>query len=172
VSTMLTESGFSIASPMRLFKGLVRLNRGCKTISSLFEGLSVLTTVVCPMAVLGGAGRWRLTTKRRLYLLTMSKAHCILVFVIPAKEPTMPILSPKRQVTLPKELCDRLRVRPGDQVEFLEHNGRITILKKARGSSAGVLRHLKPDTRFSDEESLRDALASKRAKATAKRRAA
>lgn len=84
----------------------------------------------------------------------------------------MPILSPKRQVTLPKELCDRLRVRPGDQVEFLEHNGRITILRKAKGASAGVLRRLKPDTRFSDEESLRGALASKRAKATAKRRAA
>jgi AbrB family looped-hinge helix DNA binding protein len=43
---------------------------------------------------------------------------------------TMPIVSPKRQVTLPKALCDRLRVRPGDQVEFLEHNGRMTILKK------------------------------------------
>ena len=52
----------------------------------------------------------------------------------------MPILSPKRQVTLPKELCDRLRVRPGDQLEFLEHNGRITILKKARGTSAAVLK--------------------------------
>ena len=84
----------------------------------------------------------------------------------------MPILSPKRQVTLPKELCDRLRVRPGDHVEFLEHNGRITILKKTRGASAGVLRHLKADMRLSDAESLRDALDSKRAKATAKRRAA
>ena len=84
----------------------------------------------------------------------------------------MPILSPKRQVTLPKDLCDRLQVRPGDQLEFLEHNGRITILKKARGSSAAVLEHLKADARFSDEESLRDALAGKRAKGLAKRRAA
>jgi AbrB family looped-hinge helix DNA binding protein len=84
----------------------------------------------------------------------------------------MPVLSPKRQVTLPKELCDRLRVEPGDQVEFLEHKGRITIFKKMRGASAGVLRRLKADARFSDEESLRDALASKRAKVTAKRRAA
>ena len=71
-----------------------------------------------------------------------------------------------------KELCDRLRVRPGDLVEFLEHNGRITILKKTRGASAGVLRHLKADTRFSDEESMRDALARRRAKVAAKRRAA
>ncbi len=84
----------------------------------------------------------------------------------------MPILSPKRQVTLPKQLCDRLRVRPGDQVEFLEHNGCITILKKTRGASTGVLRHLKADARFSDAESLQGALDSKRAKAMAKRRAA
>jgi AbrB family looped-hinge helix DNA binding protein len=84
----------------------------------------------------------------------------------------MPILSPKRQVTLPKELCDRLRVRPGDQVEFLEHGGRITVLKKTRGASEGVVRHLKADGRFSDTESLHDALDSKRTKAVAKRRAA
>ena len=76
----------------------------------------------------------------------------------------MPILSPKRQVTLPKELCDRLRVRPGDLIEFLEHNGRITILRKAKGSSAAVLKHLKADLRFSDDESLRDALESNQAK--------
>lgn len=84
----------------------------------------------------------------------------------------MPILSPKRQVTLPKELCDRLRVRPGDHVEFLEHNGRINIVKPARGTSAAVLRHLKANPRISDEESLRDALSSKRSTGTTKRRAA
>lgn len=84
----------------------------------------------------------------------------------------MPILSPKRQVTLPKVLCDRLRVRPGDDLEFLEHNGRITILKKKRGSSAAVLKRLTPEARYSDEASLRDALKGKRAKGAAKRRAA
>ena len=81
-------------------------------------------------------------------------------------------MSPKRQVTLPKELSDRLQVRPGDQVELLEHNGRITIVKKRTGASPGVLKHLKADTRFSDEESLRDALTRKRAKAAARRGAA
>ena len=84
----------------------------------------------------------------------------------------MPILSSKRQVTLPKELCDRLLVRPGDHLDFLEHNGRITILKKAKGSSAAVLKHIKADARFSDEESLRDALERKRAKSAARKRAA
>ena len=55
----------------------------------------------------------------------------------------MSILSQKRQVTLPKELCDRLSVQPGDDLAFLEYQGRITIVKKAKGSSDGALRHLK-----------------------------
>jgi len=84
----------------------------------------------------------------------------------------MPILSAKRQLTLPKELCDRLGVRPGDHLDFLEHHGRITILKKKRGASAGVLRHLRAEGRFSDDESLQDALGRKRAKGIAKRRGA
>src|SRR5437868_7484138 len=116
------------------------------------------------------SGRWRAASGQQSLLLTRSKAYCILSHS--GQGPTMPILSPKRQVTLPKELCDRLRVRPGDQVEFLEHNGRITILKKARGASAAVLGHLKADARYSDEESLRDVLARKHPKAAAKRRAA
>ncbi len=33
----------------------------------------------------------------------------------------MPMLSPKRQVAIPKELCDRLHVRPGDEIDFVEH---------------------------------------------------
>lgn len=69
----------------------------------------------------------------------------------------MPILSSRRQVTLPKELCERLRVLSGDVLDILEHNSRITILKRAKGRSAGVLKHLKADPRFSDVESLQDA---------------
>ena len=44
VSTMLTESGLSIALPVRHFKGLVRRNGGCKPTSTAFRVLSVLTT--------------------------------------------------------------------------------------------------------------------------------
>ena len=84
----------------------------------------------------------------------------------------MPTLSPKRQITLPKALCDRLQVSPGDELEILEHKGRITILKKMKGSSAGVLKHLKVDRRFSDEDSLHDVLVSKLSKVETKRRAA
>ena len=84
----------------------------------------------------------------------------------------MSVLSPKRQVTLPKELCDRLLVAPGDDLDILEHNGRITILKKVKGRSAGVLQHLKPDLRHSDEESRQDVLTKRRASAVTKQRAA
>jgi AbrB family looped-hinge helix DNA binding protein len=74
----------------------------------------------------------------------------------------MPILSPKRQVTLPKELCDRLRVQPGDDLDILEYQGRITILKRVKGASAGVLGKTRVDRRYSDAESLADTLRKRR----------
>ena len=52
VSTMLTESESSIPLRLRDFKGPGRPNRGCKTTSPLFQGLSVLTSVGCLMAML------------------------------------------------------------------------------------------------------------------------
>ena len=84
----------------------------------------------------------------------------------------MPSLSQKRQVTLPKELCDRLFVQPGDDLTFLEHEGRITIIKKLKGSSDGKLRHLKGSAKYSDSESLRDTLARRHEVGRAKKRAA
>lgn len=84
----------------------------------------------------------------------------------------MNLLASGASAVFTKELCDRLRVRPGDEVEFLEHDGRITILEKRRGASAGVLRHLKADARLPDADSLRDTLDGKREKVQAKRRAA
>lgn len=74
----------------------------------------------------------------------------------------MPILSPKRQVTLPKELCDRLEVQPGDDLDILEYKGRITILKKVKGASAGALAHVRVDRRHSDAESLSETLRKRR----------
>ena len=84
----------------------------------------------------------------------------------------MPSLSQKRQVTLPKELCDRLFVQPGDDLTFLEHEGRITIIKKLKGSSDGKLRQLKGNAKYSDSESLRDALAKRHEVGRPKKRAA
>lgn len=84
----------------------------------------------------------------------------------------MPMLSPKRQITIPKELCDRLDVQPGDEIDFVEHEGRITLLKMRKGASAGVLKHLKANRRYSDEESLLDTIATRRSSTKSKRRAA
>jgi len=84
----------------------------------------------------------------------------------------MPVLSAKRQVTLPKELCDRLAVEPGDDLDIVEHNGHITILKQGKGRSAGVLKHLKPDGRYSEAASRDSAIAAagRHAGPTSKRR--
>lgn len=84
----------------------------------------------------------------------------------------MPMLSPKRQITIPKELCDRLDVQPGDEIDFVEHEGRVTLLKKRKGASAGVLKHLKANRRYTDEESLLDTIATRRSSTKSKRRAA
>ena len=73
----------------------------------------------------------------------------------------MSILSQKRQVTLPKELCDKLLVQPGDDLSFLEHSGRITIIKKVEGSSDGTLSYLGGNDKYTDDESLQDAIATK-----------
>ncbi len=84
----------------------------------------------------------------------------------------MPILSQKRQITLPKELCDRLFVQPGDDLSFLEHQGCITIIKKTKGSSDGKLRHLAGNAKYSDSESLHDTLAKKHGARNAKKHVA
>lgn len=67
-------------------------------------------------------------------------------------------VSAKRQVTLPKELCDRAGITPGDYVEIFEYLGKITVIKKVLGSSKGSLSYLKPLADVSDEESMTDAV--------------
>ncbi|MHB1567169.1 MAG: AbrB/MazE/SpoVT family DNA-binding domain-containing protein [Acidiferrobacter sp.] len=74
----------------------------------------------------------------------------------------MPLLSLKRQITIPKDVCDRLHIQPGDEVDIFEHEGRVTLIKKRRAASHGVLKHLKAERRYSDEESLIDTVASRR----------
>lgn len=70
----------------------------------------------------------------------------------------MPILSSKRQITLPKALCDRLRLKPGDSFSIDEHDGHITLMKMIRGSGWGALSHITVKTDCTDEESLLDAI--------------
>jgi antitoxin PrlF len=43
-------------------------------------------------------------------------------------------LNSKGQITLPKEIRKRLSIGPGDEVEFLEENGRYLLKKKVKAS--------------------------------------
>ena len=70
-------------------------------------------------------------------------------------------VSVKRQVTIPKKLCDQAGIHPGDMVEIFEYDGRVTVIKKELGASSGVLKHLKGDASVTDEESLQDTLEHK-----------
>lgn len=73
----------------------------------------------------------------------------------------MPIVNQKYQVTLPKDMCRRLELGPGDEISIFEHRGHVTLIKMNEGASAGALQHIKPDTRYSDEESRQHSLAVK-----------
>jgi bifunctional DNA-binding transcriptional regulator/antitoxin component of YhaV-PrlF toxin-antitoxin module len=73
----------------------------------------------------------------------------------------MPIVSSKRQVTLPIHQCREAQIGPGDEyVSYVDNLGRITIIKKHMGAAHGVIAHIKPDASISDEESLHSGLAS------------
>ena len=63
-------------------------------------------------------------------------------------------VSAKRQVTLPKELCDRTGITPGDYVEIFEYLGKITVIKKVLGTSKGSLSYLKQKFEMTDEDSM------------------
>jgi len=71
----------------------------------------------------------------------------------------MPLLSSKRQLTLPKDLCDRLALAVGDDLTILEHEGRITILKRTKGASKGVLSQAKINRDVTEAASRDDAMA-------------
>jgi len=70
-------------------------------------------------------------------------------------------VSAKRQVTIPKELCEKAGIEPGNMVEIFEVEGKVTVIKKEPGASMGVLKNLKSKAAMTDEASLQDALETK-----------
>jgi bifunctional DNA-binding transcriptional regulator/antitoxin component of YhaV-PrlF toxin-antitoxin module len=73
----------------------------------------------------------------------------------------MPIVSSKRQITLPISQCREADIGPGDEyVSFVDNLGRITIVKKQMGAAHGVIADIKPNASISDEESLHSGLGS------------
>ncbi|OED44512.1 AbrB family transcriptional regulator [Endozoicomonas sp. (ex Bugula neritina AB1)] len=67
----------------------------------------------------------------------------------------MPLISSKRQITLPAEQCRLAGLAPGDEYEsFIDNHGHITIVKKTKGAARGLLKGTKTDQRYSDETSM------------------
>lgn len=73
----------------------------------------------------------------------------------------MPIVSRKRQVTLPMEQCAIAGIQPGDEYEsFVSRKGVISIVTKRMGAAKGLLENVGVNNRVSDEGSLESALHS------------
>jgi bifunctional DNA-binding transcriptional regulator/antitoxin component of YhaV-PrlF toxin-antitoxin module len=70
----------------------------------------------------------------------------------------MPIVSSKRQITLPVAQCQSLGINPGDEVEIFIANDRLTIVKKQKGAAKGMLKHVQGDSSITDEESRQSSL--------------
>ena len=67
----------------------------------------------------------------------------------------MPVVSAKRQITLPAEQCRLAGLAPGDEYEsYVDNEGHITIVKKTKGAAKAMLKGIKTDKRLSDETSL------------------
>lgn len=71
-------------------------------------------------------------------------------------------VSMKRQITIPKILCEKIGIGPGNFVEIFEYEGNVTVIKKQVGKSAGILKQLKGDAAITDKASLQDALKNKK----------
>ncbi len=73
----------------------------------------------------------------------------------------MPKVSAKRQITLPIEQCREAGIEPGDEYSsFVDNEGHITIVRKVEGAAKGVLKGIKADKKYSDDESLQSSIAS------------
>ncbi|MDX3774724.1 AbrB family transcriptional regulator [Chromatiaceae bacterium AAb-1] len=67
----------------------------------------------------------------------------------------MPIVSQKRQVTLPLEQCSIAGIQPGDEYEsFVSRKGVISIVTKRKGAAKGILKGIPVDDQVNEEESL------------------
>lgn len=71
----------------------------------------------------------------------------------------MPIVSAKRQITLPIDQCRVAGIEPGDEYQsFIDNDGHITIVKKVAGAAHGLLSGVKGDPKMSDEASMQSGI--------------
>lgn len=71
-------------------------------------------------------------------------------------------LSSKRQITLPKALCERAHCQPGDSFRVVEHKGNITLIPQRRGAIMGLLKGIPKDPSVTESESRDSAIESER----------
>ncbi len=94
-----------------------------------------------------------------LYILTYSKESDSLYNSANSKDGgNMPIVSSKRQITLPVDQCRQAGIEPGDEYQCFVADGHITIVKKTPGAAKAILGHVKSDSSMTDEESLQSVL--------------
>lgn len=72
----------------------------------------------------------------------------------------MPRLSSKRQITIPKELCERADFHEGDSFRIVEHNGHITLIHQRENASAGLLKGFTMTPGVTEGESRDSAIAA------------
>ena len=70
----------------------------------------------------------------------------------------MPKVSSKRQITIPIDLCIQAQIEPGDEVEAFIFEGQITLVKKEKYAAKGILSHIKPNKKISDEQSRQNSI--------------
>lgn len=73
-------------------------------------------------------------------------------------------LTSKRQITVPRTICDALRLSPGDYVEVFERDGVAHIVKMEGESLAGQFVHLTKGKSFPSSETIKASLKARSAK--------
>lgn len=73
----------------------------------------------------------------------------------------MPVVSQKRQVTLPLDQCAIAGIEPGDEFEsFVSRKGVISIVTKRKGAAKGLLKDITVNEDVTEEDSLQSSVGS------------
>ncbi|MGD0962046.1 MAG: AbrB/MazE/SpoVT family DNA-binding domain-containing protein [Methylomonas sp.] len=67
-------------------------------------------------------------------------------------------LTTKRQVTLPKAICEAIALQPGDYVDVFARDGVAHIVKINSGNLAGKFHHLIKNKEYPSSEEIDEAL--------------
>ena len=70
----------------------------------------------------------------------------------------MPKVSSKNQITLPQNIRAEAGIKSGDIVEIFVFEGKVTLVNKKKGAGKGILKGIKVNKKFTDEESLQSAV--------------